>query len=143
MVCMKLPSGTIPETPYEFLTILNILSSSPGKLTVMQLGVDHLTFDGWGVVWVRFFISQTSGDVLFFPCHALYSNVRFFTGLYPTRDIFFSPGISLLYFFFPQNQSVGYFFLKSPIPQITTQQSKWSAPYRLRLFIHCPQLNCF
>ena len=91
---MKLPSGTIPETPYE-----------------------------WGVVWVRFFISQTSGDVWFFPCHALYSNVRFFTGLYPTRDIFFSPGISLLYFFFPQNQSVGYFFLKSPIPQITTQQS--------------------
>ena len=80
------------------------------------------------MVWVRFFISQTSGDVIFFLCHALYNDARFFTGLYPTREIFsvqdfFSSGISLPDFFYPRNQSAGCVFLKSPIPQITTQQS--------------------
>ena len=36
---------------------------------------------------------------------------------------FFSSGISLPDFFYPRNQSAGCVFLKSPIPQITTQQS--------------------
>ena len=96
--------------------------------------VDHVTFVGeGGYGWFclsKNFFSQISGVRKFFP--DIRQCKSFFSALYTSWAIFFSvqdiiyfhPVISLQAFP-PQNQSAGYFYLKSPI---TPSKVKLSAP---------------
>ena len=66
--------------------------------------------------WVRLFFPQTSGNRIFFGniqgCKIFSPGIQaiFFVGY------FFPQVFPCEIFFFPQTQSAGYFFLKSPLP---------------------------